>query len=76
MDEPISSPPIPSLDPLAAAETSMLTALHAMAHVAGLAMIAGPHTQACARNLAIGQLTRIVIGLVEMDTSIEIGGAT
>lgn len=71
MDEPIASPAIPSLDPLGAAESSMLTALHAMAHAAGLAMMAGPQTQANARHLAIARLTRTMMALVESNSPVE-----
>ncbi|ARJ67657.1 hypothetical protein WV31_19355 [Magnetospirillum sp. ME-1] len=74
MDEPTVTPPIQPLDPLAAAETSMLTALHAMAHAAGLAMMAGPQTQASARHLAIARLTRIVVGMTDPDAAAEIRG--
>lgn len=71
MTEPTSPTPAqaPVLEAAAGAETSMLTALHAMAHAAGLAMMAGPQNQAAARHLAIARLTRAVIGLAEAASS-------
>lgn len=62
--EPASGPPADSLQ---AAEAALAMALHAMAQAAGLAMMAIPNAQACARQVGNAAVTRVCQGLLDID---------
>ncbi len=54
-------------DPRQAAETALAMALHSMAHAAGLAMLAGPHAQACSRQIGAAAVAMVCKGLLDAD---------
>lgn len=58
--------PVPA-DSARAAETALAMALHSMAHAAGLAMLAGPHAQACSRQVGAAAVAMVCKGLLDAD---------
>ena len=66
--EPVVSAPVSApADPHQAAETALAMALHSMAHAAGLAMLAGPHAQACSRQIGAAAVAMVCKGLLDAD---------
>ena len=54
-------------DPALCAEAALSLALQSRAHAAGLAMQAGPHAQACSRQLAAATVTMSCRALLDLE---------